>query len=308
MIDCQCTLNFAWDCTNTHMPFWCETIVQANLYQHWNKHHLLDQRDPVEESGRSWLEVPVVAHAKRPLIVLLWEKVWQEFVWQLSPHHIGKMVGFHNTQHTAREIAQTLTHPLPQRPSFYPTGPCIEVNLIIFPIPESHWKRSVGAGWRIVFLQMRGALWLCWYGRNYANRRFEFSCRQNNQQQPQEKGAAAEDPQTRAGPASPPLVVSGEMTSLGHASRHPAISQKLPTSKQPTPPAAPASASPLSSTWISPSPPSLNLPYINPPSQTGDSHLVAYTAIDSNRKEKVQQQQGQDIGRPESNLLVKVTQ
>ena len=42
--------------------------------------------------------------------------------------------------------------------------------------------------------------------------------------------------------------------------------------------------------------------------ETGDSHLVAYTTIDSSRKEKVQQQQGQDISRPASNLVVKVTQ
>ena len=83
----------------------------------------------------------------------------------------------------------------------------------------------------------------------------------------------------RHAPASPPLVVSDEMTPLGPANRHPAIPQKLPTSKQPTPPAAPASAPPLSSTLIAPSPLSLNLPYINPPSQTGDSHLVAYTTI-----------------------------
>jgi len=100
------------------------------------------------------------------------------------------------------------------------------------------------------------------------------------------------------------------MTPLGPANRHPAIPQKLPTSRQPTPPAAPASALPLSSTLIAPSPLSLNLPYINPPSQTGDSHLVAYTTIDSNRKEKVQYQQGQDIGRPTStyDLVIKVTQ
>jgi len=90
--------------------------------------------------------------------------------------------------------------------------------------------------------------------------------------------------------ASPPLVVSDEMTPLGLADRHPAISQKLPMSKQLTPPAAPASAPPLSSTLIAPSSLSLNLPYINPPSQTGDSHLDAYTPIDSNRKEKVHQQ------------------
>ena len=92
-------------------------------------------------------------------------------------------------------------------------------------------------------------------------------------------------------PASPPLVASDEMTPLGPANRHPAIPQKLPTSKQPTPPAAPASTPSLSSTLIVPNPLSLNLTYINPPSQTGDSHLVAYTTIDSNRKEKVQQQQ-----------------
>jgi len=90
----------------------------------------------------------------------------------------------------------------------------------------------------------------------------------------------------RHAPVSPPLVVSDEMTPLGPANRHPAIPQKLPTSKQP--PVAPASAPPLSSTLIDPTPLSLNLPYINPPSQTGDSHLVAYTTIDSNRKEKVQ--------------------
>jgi len=108
--------------------------------------------------------------------------------------------------------------------------------------------------------------------------------------------------------ASPPLVASDEMTPLGPANRHPAISQKLPTSKQPTPPAAPASAPPLSSASIAPSPLSLNLLPINPPSQTGDSHLVTYTTIDSSRMEKVQQQQGQDIGRPASNLVVKVTQ
>ena len=98
------------------------------------------------------------------------------------------------------------------------------------------------------------------------------------------------------------------MTSLGPANRHPAIPQKLPTSKHPTPPAAPASTPSLSSTLIAPSPLSLNLPYSNPPSQTGDSHSVAYTTIDSSRKVKVQQQQGQDIGLPASNLVVKVTQ
>ena len=104
------------------------------------------------------------------------------------------------------------------------------------------------------------------------------------------------------------LVASEEMPPLESADRHPAPSQKLRTSKQPTPPVAPASAPPLSSALIALSSLSLNLPYINPPSQTGDSHLVAYTTIDIIRKEKVQQQQGQDIGLPASNLVVKVTQ
>jgi len=70
----------------------------------------------------------------------------------------------------------------------------------------------------------------------------------------------------------------------------------------------PASAPSLSSTLIALSPLYLNLPSINPPSQTGDSHLDAYSPIDSNRKEKVQQQQGQDIGCPASNLVVKIPQ
>jgi len=87
--------------------------------------------------------------------------------------------------------------------------------------------------------------------------------------------------------ASPPLIASDEMTPLEPANRHPAPLQKLPTSKQPTPPAAPASAPPLSSRSIPPNPLFLNLLPINPPSQTGDSHLVAYTTIDSSRKEKV---------------------
>jgi len=107
---------------------------------------------------------------------------------------------------------------------------------------------------------------------------------------------------------SPLLVASDEMTPLEPADRQLAISQKLPTSKQPTPPAAPASAPPLSSASIAPSPLSLNLLSINPPSQTGDSHLVAYTTIDSSRKEKVQRHQGQDIGRLASNLVVDVPQ
>jgi len=108
---------------------------------------------------------------------------------------------------------------------------------------------------------------------------------------------------------SPSPVASVEMQPLEAADRHPAPSQKLPTSKQPTPPAAPASAPPLSSASIAPSPLSLNLlPYtLNHSLQTGDSNLVANTTIDSSRKEKVPQQQGLDIGRPLSNLVVKVT-
>jgi len=101
-----------------------------------------------------------------------------------------------------------------------------------------------------------------------------------------------------------PLVASDEMTPLEPADRHPAISQKLPTSKQPTPLAAPASAPPLSSALIAPNPLFMNLLPINPPSQTGDSHLVAYMIINSSPKEKMQQQQGQNIGRPASNLVV----
>jgi len=108
--------------------------------------------------------------------------------------------------------------------------------------------------------------------------------------------------------ASPLLVASEEMPPLESADRYPAPSQKLPTSKQPTLPVAPTLAPPLSSALIAPSSLSLNLLPMNPPSQTGDSHLVAYTTIDSSRKEKVPQQQGQDIGRPASNLVVKVTQ
>jgi len=90
--------------------------------------------------------------------------------------------------------------------------------------------------------------------------------------------------------ASPPLVASHEMTPLGPADRHPAPSQKLPTSKQQTPPAAPASAPSLSSALIALSSLSLNLPCINPPSQTGDSNLVADKTIDSSHRKKVPQQ------------------
>jgi len=43
--------------------------------------------------------------------------------------------------------------------------------------------------------------------------------------------------------ASPLLVASDEMLPLESADRHPTPSQKLPTSKQPTPPTAPASYS-----------------------------------------------------------------
>ena len=59
--------------------------------------------------------------------------------------------------------------------------------------------------------------------------------------------------------ASPPLVASDEMTPLWPANRHPAIPQKLRTSKQPTPAAAPASAPPLSSASIALSSLFLNL-------------------------------------------------
>ena len=90
--------------------------------------------------------------------------------------------------------------------------------------------------------------------------------------------------------ASQPLVASDEMTPLGPADRHPAPSQKLLTSKQPTAPAAPASAPPLSSALIVPSSLSLNLLAINPPSQTGHSNLVTNTTINSIHREKVPQQ------------------
>jgi len=74
--------------------------------------------------------------------------------------------------------------------------------------------------------------------------------------------------------ASALLVASEEMQPLESADQHPTPSQKLQTSKQPTPPAAPASAPPLSSASLSPSSLSLNLLPINPPSQKGDSNLV----------------------------------
>jgi len=63
-----------------------------------------------------------------------------------------------------------------------------------------------------------------------------------------------------------PLLVNGagywEMPLLKSADQHPAPLQKLPTSKQLTLPAAPASAPPLSSASIALSSLSLNLPYI----------------------------------------------
>jgi len=87
--------------------------------------------------------------------------------------------------------------------------------------------------------------------------------------------------------ASPLLVASEEMQTLESSDQHLTPSQKLPTSKQPTPPAAPALTPPLSSALISPSSLSLNMLPINPPSQTGDSNLVANKTINSSHKEKV---------------------
>ena len=91
-----------------------------------------------------------------------------------------------------------------------------------------------------------------------------------------------------------PLLVDGtgcwEMPLLELADQHLAPSQKLRTSKQLTPSAAPASAPPLLSVSIAHSSLSLNLLPINPPSQTGDSNLVADKTINSSHKEKVPQQ------------------
>jgi len=95
--------------------------------------------------------------------------------------------------------------------------------------------------------------------------------------------------------ASLPLVASDEMTPLEPADRYPAPSQKLPMSKQQTLPVAPASAPPLSSASIAPNPLFLNLLPINPPSQTGDSNLVADKTINSSHKEMVPQQQGHSV-------------
>ena len=74
--------------------------------------------------------------------------------------------------------------------------------------------------------------------------------------------------------ASPLLFASEDMQPVESADRHPTPSQKLPTLKQATPPAALALVPPLSSALISPSSLSLNLLPINPPSQKGDSNLV----------------------------------
>ena len=84
-------------------------------------------------------------------------------------------------------------------------------------------------------------------------------------------------------PASPSLVASDEMSPLESADRHTAPSQKLLTSKQLTPHAAPTLAPSLSSDLIAPSPQSLNLVSQNllDRTQTGDSNLVDITTINS---------------------------
>jgi len=68
-----------------------------------------------------------------------------------------------------------------------------------------------------------------------------------------------------------PLLVDGagnwEMPPLKSPDQHPAPSQKLPTSKKLTPPAAPAWAPPLSSALIALSSLSLNLPQSHPRKQ-----------------------------------------
>jgi len=63
--------------------------------------------------------------------------------------------------------------------------------------------------------------------------------------------------------ASPLLVASEHMLLLEWDKQHKAKSQKLPTLKQPTPPAVPALASPLSSALIDLSPLSLNLLWLH---------------------------------------------
>jgi len=85
--------------------------------------------------------------------------------------------------------------------------------------------------------------------------------------------------------ASPSIVASDEMMLLETADRHPAPSQKLLTLKQLTPPAAPATAPPLSSVSIALNLLFLNLLPINPHSQTGDLNLVANKTINSRHKD-----------------------
>jgi len=91
-------------------------------------------------------------------------------------------------------------------------------------------------------------------------------------------------------PSSPSIVASDEMSPLESAARPTAPSQKLLTSKQPTPHAAPALAPSLSSDLMAPSPQSLNLVSQNlfDRTQTGDSNLVDIMTIDSSYKGKVQ--------------------
>jgi len=67
-----------------------------------------------------------------------------------------------------------------------------------------------------------------------------------------------------------PLLVDGAGCWEMSADQHPAPSQKQSTSKQLTPPAAPASAPPLSSASIAPSSLSLNLLPMKPPSHDDD--------------------------------------
>ena len=90
-------------------------------------------------------------------------------------------------------------------------------------------------------------------------------------------------------PASPSLVAYDEMPPLESADRHTAPSQKLLTSKQPTPHAAPALAPSLSSDLITHNPQSLNLlsHKLLDRTQAGDSNLVDITTIDSSYREKV---------------------
>jgi len=79
------------------------------------------------------------------------------------------------------------------------------------------------------------------------------------------------------------------MSPLESADRHTASSQKLLTSKQPTPHTVPALSPSLSSDLIPPSPQSLNLvsQRLVDRTQTGDSNLVDMTTIDSRYKGKV---------------------